>query len=72
MPWGALALLMMQYVVIPCSQVANVGRMFVFGHTLLYVMLGEVATGHFVFVDVSRCERILPRSVEMRYRCVEP
>ena len=30
MPWGALALLMMQYVVIPCSQVANVGRMFVF------------------------------------------
>ena len=29
MPW-ALALLMMQYVVIPCSQVANVGRMFVF------------------------------------------
>ena len=29
---SALALLMMQYVVIPCSQVANVGRMFVFGH----------------------------------------
>ena len=56
---------------IPCySQVAHVGRMFVFGHTS--VMLGEVATGHFVFDDVSRCERILPRSVEMRYRCLEP
>ena len=56
---------------IPCySQVAHVGRMYVFGHTS--VMLGEVATGHFVFDDVSRCERILPRSVEMRYRCLEP
>ena len=34
MQW-ALALLMMRYVVILCcSQVAHVGRMFVFGHTL--------------------------------------
>ena len=39
---------------------------------LCHCILGEVATGQFVFVDVSRCERILPRSVEMRYRCVEP
>ena len=46
---SALALLMMQYVVIPCSQVANVGRMFVFGHILLYVMLGEVANSAFCF-----------------------
>ena len=71
MPWGALALLMMRYVVIPCSQVANVGRMYVLG-ILCHCILGEVATGHCVFVDVSGCERILPRSVEMRYRCLEP
>ena len=72
MPWGALALLMMQYVVIPCSQVANVGRMFVLGILCFTSCYGKWQTGHFVSVDVSRCERILPRSVEMRYRCVEP
>ena len=45
--------------------------MFVFGHTLLYLTLGELATRHFVD-DVSRCERILPQSAEMRFRRLEP
>ena len=33
---------------------------------------GNWQTGHSVFDDVSRCERIWPPSVEMRYRRMEP